>query len=107
MTNEHTPNAEQTLPVTHTTTPSLEKYQRVKSQLSSDTLLLFRVGGFYELYFEDAKHAAPILGVNLETRKLVSTLGVCGVPSHALDTYLAKLIRAGKKVAICHEWSES
>jgi len=82
------------------TTPMMRQFQRVKSQLPDDTLLFFRVGDFYELFFDDAKRAAPILGVALTSR---GGAPLCGVPYHALDTYLAKAIRAGKKVAICDQ----
>ena len=81
-------------------TPMMRQFQRVKAQLPTGTLLFFRVGDFYELFFEDAKIAAPILGVALTAR---GGAPLCGVPHHALDAYLAKAIRAGKKVAICDQ----
>ena len=71
-----------------------------------DALLLFRCGDFYETYNEDATVAADILGITLTKRSSVSGTSasgtaMAGFPYHALDTYLPKLIRAGKRVAIC------
>jgi len=83
--------------MTNPATSLLEKIQQIKATLPPDTLLFTCVGGFYELYYEDAQRAAPILRVKLETR---GTVPVCGVPCYMLDDYLAKAIRAGKKVAI-------
>ena len=77
-------------------------YQRIKSQIPADTLLFFRVGGFYELYFEDAQRAAPILDVALTSR---DGIPLCSIPHHQLDKYLARAIRCNKKVAICDEYT--
>ncbi|MDD5708414.1 MAG: DNA mismatch repair protein MutS, partial [Kiritimatiellae bacterium] len=79
-------------------TPMMRQYRRIRSELPEDTLLLFRLGDFYEMFFDDAKTAAPILGVALTRRAGVP---MCGVPYHALDSYLAKLVRAGRQAAIC------
>ena len=63
-------------------------------------MLLFRRGDYYEIYKEDAKEACKILGITLTHRGKGKT-DMCGFPFHALDTYLPKLVRAGKRVAIC------
>jgi DNA mismatch repair protein MutS len=84
-------------------TPMMRQYRRIKDELSDGVLLLFRLGDFYELFFEDARVAAPILGVALTHRVGVP---MCGVPHHALDSYLAKLIRAGRKAAVCEQMED-
>ncbi len=81
-------------------TPMMRQYRRIKSEIEADTILLFRLGDFYELFFEDAQRAAPILGVTLTRR---NGYPMCGVPYHALDSYLAKLVRANCKVALCEQ----
>lgn len=81
-------------------TPMMRQFRRIKSELPEGVILLFRLGDFYELFMEDARRAAPILGVALTQRGGVP---MCGVPHHALDSYLAKLIRAGCKAAICDQ----
>ncbi len=81
-------------------TPMMRQYRRIRSELPEDALLLFRLGDFYEMFFEDAKIAAPILGVALTRR---GGTPMCGVPYHALDNYLARLVRAGRKAAICEQ----
>lgn len=78
----------------------MRQYHRIKSEIAEDVILMFRLGDFYELFFEDAKRASPILGATLTQR---SGYPMCGIPYHALDTYLAKLIRANCKVAICEQ----
>jgi len=70
--------------------------------LYPDALLLFRVGEFYEAYNDDAKQATEILGITL-TKFGKSNIPMCGFPFHALDVYLPKLVRAGKRVAICDQ----
>jgi len=81
-------------------TPMMRQYRRIKSELPAGVILLFRLGDFYETFFEDACVAAPLMGVTLTKR---GGTPMCGVPYHALDGYLAKLIRAGCKVAICDQ----
>ena len=71
----------------------------------SDALILFRVGDFYESYCEDAQKASEVLGVTL-TKNKKEYIFMAGFPTHALDTYLPKLIRAGLRVAICDDFSE-
>ncbi len=84
-------------------TPMMQQYQRLRASVPADTLLLFRLGDFYELFFEDAKEASALLNVALTKRNDVP---MCGVPYHAAPGYIAKLIRAGRRVAICDQTSE-
>src|SRR5207302_1864715 len=84
-------------------TPMMQQYRRLRGSIPTDTLLLFRLGDFYELFFEDAKEAANLLNVALTERNGVP---MCGVPYHAAPNYIAKLIKAGRRVAICDQTSE-
>jgi DNA mismatch repair protein MutS len=84
-------------------TPMMRQYHATRRELPPDTLLLFRLGDFYEMFFEDAKEAASILNVALTKR---GTTPMCGVPYHAARSYIEKLIAAGKKVAICDQVGE-
>ena len=88
-------------------TPMMKQFYDLKAK-HPDALLLFRCGDFYETYNEDAGVAAEILGITLTKRSSVagtsaSGTAMAGFPHHALDTYLPKLIRAGKRVAICDQ----
>ena len=88
-------------------TPMMKQFYDLKSK-HPDALLLFRCGDFYETYNEDAVIAADILGITLTRRSSVagnsaSGTAMAGFPHHALDTYLPKLVRAGKRVAICDQ----
>ncbi|POB11545.1 DNA mismatch repair protein MutS [Sulfobacillus sp. hq2] len=82
------------------TTPMQEQYQRLKKE-NPEALLFFRLGDFYELFGDDATVAAPILDVQLTTRDKVTPM--CGVPYHAVDQYLKRLIDAGFTVAIAEQ----
>src|SRR5436190_902696 len=84
-------------------TPMMQQYRRLRTSIPADTLLLFRLGDFYELFFEDAKEASGLLNVALTKRNGVP---MCGVPYHAAQSYVAKLIKAGRRVAICDQTSE-
>src|SRR5437899_10790698 len=84
-------------------TPMMQQYRRLRGSIPADTLLLFRLGDFYELFFEDAKEASALLNVALTKRNGVP---MCGVPYHAAKGYIDKLIRAGRRVAICEQTSE-
>ncbi|MEZ5331485.1 MAG: DNA mismatch repair protein MutS [Thermoanaerobaculia bacterium] len=88
-------------------TPMLRHYLEVKAE-HPDAVLLYRMGDFYEMFFEDAVAAAPILEVTLTARNKGSEneAPMCGVPHHALGAYLAKLVRAGLKVAICDQMED-
>lgn len=78
----------------------LVQYRQIKSELPPDALLLFRLGDFYEMFFEDAKEASDLLNLTLTKR---GENPMCGVPYHAAKSYLSKLLRAGKKIAICDQ----
>lgn len=84
-------------------TPMMAQYQTMRRSLPDDVLLLFRLGDFYEMFFEDAQAAAPILNVALTKRNSVP---MCGVPYHAADNYIAKLVKAGKRVAIAEQTTD-
>ena len=81
----------------------MQQYQSIRRTLPAGSLLLFRLGDFYELFFEDAKIAAPILNVALTKR---NGMPMCGVPFHAAESYIGRLIKAGHRVAICDQTSE-
>ncbi|MDA0833913.1 MAG: DNA mismatch repair protein MutS [Planctomycetota bacterium] len=85
-------------------TPMMERYLEVKGQ-NPGTLLLFRMGDFYELFYEDAQIASRILGLTLTSRdkNSPSPVPMAGFPYHALDQYLQKLIQSGQRVAICEQ----
>ncbi len=85
-------------------TPLMQQYHEIKAAYP-DVLLLFQVGEFFELFFEDAKIAATHLGIALTARgkNKGEPIPLCGVPMHALDYYLVKLVKAGFKVGICEQ----
>jgi DNA mismatch repair protein MutS len=85
-------------------TPLMKQYYQIKGRYP-DALLLFRVGDFYEMFGEDAKVAADVLGIVLTKRHNVSAneIALAGFPHHSLETYLPKLVRAGHRVAICDQ----
>ena len=82
----------------------IETFKMLKEK-HSDVLILFRVGDFYESYFEDAKKVSEVLGVTL-TENDKDDIFITSFPTQSLDTYLPKLIRAGLRVAICDDISE-
>jgi DNA mismatch repair protein MutS len=84
-------------------TPMMQQYQRLRKSIPHDTLLLFRLGDFYEMFFEDAKEASALLNVALTKRNGVP---MCGVPYHAAQGYIRRLIEAGRRVAVCDQMSE-
>jgi DNA mismatch repair protein MutS len=81
-------------------TPMMKQYFEVKRGLPKDTLLLFRLGDFFELFFDDAIVASKILGLTLTKRQ---EHPMAGLPHHAVDAYVSKLLAAGKKVALCDQ----
>lgn len=86
-------------------TPAMEQYMHFK-RMHPDAILFFRMGDFYEMFFDDAKVAARLLGLTLTARNHGKTTGavpLAGVPHHAMENYLAKLIQLGRKVAICEQ----
>jgi DNA mismatch repair protein MutS len=88
-------------------TPVMAQFLEVKAK-QPDALLFFRMGDFYELFFDDAKTAAQALGIALTYRgkHRGEDIPMCGVPVHAADAYLAKLIRGGFKVAVCEQMED-
>ncbi|MCF6226632.1 MAG: DNA mismatch repair protein MutS [Xanthomonadales bacterium] len=88
-------------------TPLMQQYLRIKSEYP-DTLLLFRMGDFYELFYSDARKVTRLLDITLTTRgqSAGQPIPMAGVPYHAVDNYLARLIRMGESVAICEQISE-
>ncbi|MBI5117469.1 DNA mismatch repair protein MutS [Candidatus Poribacteria bacterium] len=91
--------------VTDELTPMLKQYTRIKER-HRDSILFFRMGDFYEMFFEDAKTASAILDIALTSRdstRKEDRIPMCGVPYHAARSYIAKLLRTGKTVAICEQ----
>ena len=88
-------------------TPMLRQYNEIKENHPNE-LLFFRLGDFYELFGEDAKKASAILDIVLTARHKGSPneMPMCGIPHHALENYLAKLLKAGQRVAICDQVSD-
>jgi len=84
-------------------TPAMRQYRSFKDQYP-DYILLFRMGDFYEMFYDDAKTASRVLGLALTSRsKGPSAVPLAGIPYHALDNYLARLVKAGHRVAICEQ----
>jgi len=86
-------------------TPMLQQYMEIKAS-HEDAILFYRMGDFYEMFFDDAVLAAKILGITLTSRSSKNTankIPMCGVPYHAASSYLAKLVKAGHRVAVCEQ----
>ena len=85
-------------------TPMITQFLRIKAEFP-DTLLFYRMGDFYELFFDDARKAAQLLDITLTARGKSGgePIPMCGIPYHAADGYLAKLVRLGESVAICEQ----
>ncbi len=86
-------------------TPAMEQYMHFKRR-HKDAILFFRMGDFYEMFFDDAKEVSKLLGLTLTARNHGKTTGsvpLAGLPHHAMEGYLAKLIQLGRKVAICEQ----
>ncbi len=85
-------------------TPMLSQYRKIKSQYK-DYILFFRLGDFYEMFFDDAKVASQILEVVLTSRTAgkLGRIPMCGIPYHALEHYAGKLVRNGFKIAVCEQ----
>jgi DNA mismatch repair protein MutS len=85
-------------------TPMMQQYLRLKSD-HPDILLFYRMGDFYELFFDDARKAAKLLDITLTARgqSAGQPIPMCGVPYHAAEQYLARLTRAGESIAICEQ----
>jgi DNA mismatch repair protein MutS len=85
-------------------TPMMAQYRRIKAELPREALLLFRLGDFYEMFFEDAIAGAQLLNVALTKR---GQTPMCGIPFHAAPGYIARILKAGRKVAICDQIEEA
>ena len=92
---------------TDKTTPSVEQYLKIKADYP-DCLLFYRMGDFYELFFGDAFTASRALDIVLTYRgkHLGQPIPMCGVPFHAYENYLVRLVKAGHKVAICEQMED-
>ncbi len=89
------------------TTPAMKQFRQIKAQYP-DAILFFRMGDFYELFYDDARIGSKVMGIALTSRsKGESAIPMCGVPYHAVESYLAKMIRAGHRVAICEQMEDS
>src|SRR5256714_12281280 len=88
-------------------TPMMQQYLRIKGQ-HPDPLLFYRMGDFYELFYEDARRAAALLDITLAARgqSAGEPIPMAGVPFHAVDSYLARLVRKGESVAICEQLTD-
>ncbi len=82
----------------------MAQYRRIKSELPKDALLLFRLGDFYEMFFEDAQAGAQLINLALTSR---NGIPMCGLPYHAANNYIGRLLKAGRKVAICEQTEEA
>src|SRR5271168_448760 len=85
-------------------TPMMAQYRRIKSELPKDALLLFRLGDFYEMFFEDAQAGSQLLNLSLTAR---NGIPMCGLPYHAANSYIGRILKAGRKVAICDQLEEA
>ena len=81
-------------------TPMMKQYREARESLENDTLLLFRLGDFYEMFETDAERGAALLGITLTKRH---DMPMAGIPFHAAEGYLTKLLNHGHKVAICDQ----
>src|SRR5690606_6267077 len=110
MPNRNPPSAaarggpEAPFPALQEHTPMMQQYLRIKSEHPS-RLLFYRMGDFYELFYDDAERAARLLGITL-TRRGTSAgapIPMAGVPVHSVEQYLARLVRIGESVAVCEQ----
>ena len=85
----------------------MQQYLRIKAE-HPEALLFYRMGDFYELFYEDARRAAKLIDITLTKRGLSAgaPIPMAGVPVHAVDNYLARLVRHGESVAICEQIGE-
>ena len=85
-------------------TPMMAQYRRIKGELPKDALLLFRLGDFYEMFFEDAQAGSQLLNLSLTSR---NGIPMCGMPFHAANGYISRILKAGRKVAICDQTEDA
>jgi len=85
-------------------TPMMQQYWRLKNQ-HPDQLMFYRMGDFYEIFYEDAKKAAKLLDITLTARgqSAGQSIPMCGIPYHSLEGYLVKLVKLGESVVICEQ----
>ncbi|MCK5220318.1 MAG: DNA mismatch repair protein MutS, partial [Candidatus Aminicenantes bacterium] len=86
-------------------TPMVKQYFEIKKNYP-DSILFFRMGDFYEMFFDDAVTASRVLGITLTSRNSkddANKVPLCGIPHHAAASYLAKLVNAGFRVAVCEQ----
>ena len=81
-------------------TPMIKQYIDIKKK-HQEEILFFRMGDFYEMFYDDAKTASKILDIALTSRQ--NDIPMCGIPYHAAESYIARLIKSGKRVAICEQ----
>ena len=81
-------------------TPMMQQYHRLKREIPPDAMLLFRLGDFYEMFFGDAEEGSRLLDLTLTQRQGTP---MCGMPYHAAEGYIAQLLKAGRRVAICDQ----
>ncbi len=86
-------------------TPAMRQYSKIKEK-NVDAVLFFRMGDFYEMFFEDARLASRLLGIALTSRDKNRNIPMCGVPYHSASGYISKLIKEGHKVAICEQLTD-
>src|ERR1700743_3965849 len=88
-------------------TRMMQQYLRIKGQ-HPDILLFYRMGDFYELFFEDARRAAALLDITLTARGQAAEqpIPMAGVPAHSAEGYLARLVRKGESVAVCEQMGD-
>ena len=94
----------QTAEVSEKHTPMMQQYLRIKAEYPT-TLVFYRMGDFYELFFDDAEKASRLLGITLTQRGASNgnPIKMAGVPFHAVDQYLSKLVKLGESIAICEQ----
>src|ERR1051325_5414050 len=88
-------------------TPMMQQYLRIKAE-HPNTLVFFRMGDFYELFYDDARRAARLIDITLTSRgqSAGEPIPMAGVPYHSVETYLARLVRKGESVAICEQMGD-
>ncbi len=101
---QHSSHKDSLKPQKDAHTPMMQQYLRIKAQ-HPDMLMFYRMGDFYELFYEDAEKAAKLLGITLTKRGASAgePIKMAGVPYHAAEQYLAKLVKAGESIAICEQ----
>src|SRR5207253_8258774 len=104
LTNRSKPLMNKAISDLSSHTPMMQQYWRLKNQ-HPDQLMFYRMGDFYEIFYEDAKKAARLLDITLTARgqSAGQAIPMCGIPYHAAEGYLAKLVKLGESVVICEQ----